>query len=133
MAFRDTESLTVYVDAYSMAFEIEQLLPNVNKKHRYTLGQDLSHASKRLLIQIHKANRRSDKVNALDVARDILQDVRIYLKLLTDLKQISIKQSARLMEMTVTVRKQLSAWEKSERKRRTKKLNPSGEKAEAAP
>ncbi len=62
---------------------------------------------------IYRANSSQSKRPLLQAARENLEVVRLYLRLIKDLKQISLGKFVTLNEKIESVSKQLSAWQKS--------------------
>ena len=65
------------------------------------------------MVDIYRANSCTDKTSLLAGARERLVIVRLQLRLLRDLKQISIKTFALQSERQESLSKQLAAWHKS--------------------
>ena len=61
---------------------------------------------------ICEANSIVDKVQYIVEARNTVVAIRIYVRLLIDLRHISLSLGARLSERVETISKQLAAWQK---------------------
>ncbi|MBQ9191696.1 MAG: four helix bundle protein [Bacteroidaceae bacterium] len=105
--------LSVYVTTQRLLVEVVRASHNANREYRYTIFQDLKHVLTRLLVQIYKINRTLDKSLLLDQAREMAVEAGIYLHLLAELRAISAKQYALLLDQLDSTGKQLAAWEKA--------------------
>lgn len=65
-----------------------------------------------ILTLIYRANSTRQKVETIIEAREKLVAVKLQLRLLHDLKQLSLKNYANASLMTESISKQLSAWQK---------------------
>ena len=65
-----------------------------------------------MMVLIFRANKANEKTVHIAETREKLAEVQIVIRLLNELKQISDKQFATLVEKTVSISKQLSSWEK---------------------
>ena len=85
----------------------------VQRDYRYSLGEQVKRSAMDMLVLIFKANKSYNKSEHIATAREKLVEVQVLLRVFNDIKQISDKQFAMFMEMTVSVSKQLAAWERS--------------------
>ena len=85
----------------------------MQRDYRYTILQDLKRLLIDLLIMIYRANATWSKQPVISTMRESVVEVKVYLRLLCDLKQLSEKQYLLLSESAVNISKQLVAWEKS--------------------
>jgi hypothetical protein len=67
------------------------------------------------MVCIYKANETEDKLPFLAEARERVVVIKLHLRLLHDLKQISLKQYALQAENIESVSRQLAAWQKKYR------------------
>ena len=72
-----------------------------------------------VLLFIYQANATFEKSMLIEQARLGITRVKIEIRLLHDLKQLSIKQYAGLSQMSESVSKQLAAWSKSQKNKQT--------------
>lgn len=70
-----------------------------------------------IILLIYRANRVRNKVQLIMTMRESLLEAQVYIRLMCDMKNISMKHYTNLMEETVAMSKQMSAWEKAERLR----------------
>lgn len=107
------DNLPVFKASYDLLLEIYRLSENLKRDYRYTLGENLKQETMAMMVGIYKANSMEDKTTLLGEAREKLVAVKLYIRLLHDLKQLSVKQFALLCVHTESISKQLVAWHKS--------------------
>ncbi len=110
-------NLPIYRATYSLLLSIRQMLPHLPRDCRYTMGQELSQKTMAIIILIYRANRTRRKHTTIVQMREILLEVQVSLRLLCDLRYISEAQYTMLIEQTVTMSKQMVAWEKKEKEK----------------
>ena len=107
-------NLPVYKASYSLLLEINRLMPNLPRDCRYSLGQELRHKIMEIIVLIYRANRNKKKIFIIAKMREVLLEVQVYIRLMSDLKYISERKYVALMEETTSMSKQMAAWERSE-------------------
>lgn len=105
--------LPVYKATYDMLLEIFQLCRNFSREYKFTVGESLKKETIDLLTLIFRANSRPDKQSVLTEARERIEVIRLFIRLMMDLKQLNMKQFVRVNESVETVSKQLTGWQKS--------------------
>jgi hypothetical protein len=105
--------LPVYKVAYDLLLQIYALTHNLTREYKFTLGEKLKNEITELLSNIYRANRISEKAKYLETARENLELVRLYVRILLDTKQISSKKHIFLNLSIEKVSKQLAGWHKS--------------------
>jgi len=111
MAIYDT--LPVYKVSYDFLLDLFKFTKHFDREYKYTLGEDLKKETTALITNIYRANSSQSKKELLQSARENLEVVRLYLRLIKDLKQINLDKFIALNEQIESVSKQLSAWQKS--------------------
>lgn len=106
------QSLPVFKEAYDLLLSIFTAARTFQRDFRYTIGEDLKRVMLRLLVTLFRANRTREKAPEVFACRELIEQVKIYLRILHDLKQISMRQYVLLAERAETVSKQLAAWDK---------------------
>ena len=66
-----------------------------------------------LLTLIYRANVKRDKQEVLQEARERIEVIRLFIRLMKDMQQISVKQFVQINESVENVSKQLSGWQKA--------------------
>lgn len=116
-AARPFDSLPVYGIAYRLAVELTAFASRLDKNYRYSLGEDIRRSSKSALLCISLAGKGEERVSNIHSARISTLDVQLSLRLLNDLKVLPDKRYVYFLELTEDMVKQLSNWERSERRR----------------
>jgi four helix bundle protein len=111
MAIYDT--LPVYKVSYDFLLDLFKFTKNFDREYKYTLGEDLKRETTEMIANIYRANSSQSRRPLLQSARENLEVVRLYLRLIKDLKQISLGKFVTLNEKIESVSKQLSAWQRS--------------------
>ena len=106
-------SLPVYDATYQLLLEVHKIQPVLSRDVRYTIGQGLTKLLMNILVTIYEANISRDKHPLLMRGRKLSVEVKVTLRILCDLKQISEKQYVRLIDMAESVSKQLTSWDNS--------------------
>jgi len=107
------DSLPVFKKGYDLLIEIYKLTPGLSREYKYTIGEKLKNESLELLLQIYKANLNWEKEKPIDKCRENTETIRLLIRLLHDLRQISLKRMIALNLLIENVSKQLSGWKKS--------------------
>lgn len=107
----------VYRVSYALLLKVSELMPHLPRDSRYTIGQSLREKLLEIIMLIYRASRTPQKVPVLGHMRETLSQVQVLMRLLCDLHQISERQYTQLMEEASSLSKQISAWERSERKK----------------
>jgi|TARA_R110000737_G_scaffold352539_2_gene398961 four helix bundle protein len=110
------DNLPVYKAAYDMFQDITILRSKMKREYKFTLGERLMNASLDLIINIYKANRQKEKKKYIEVAQEQTELIRLLLRLLKDIKEISLKRFISLNEKIEMVSKQLTGWMKYQKK-----------------
>ena len=103
--------LPVYKTAYQLLLRLVSMSPSWQRDYRYTLGQEVKQELVDLLVLICRANSVRDKGAVLQEAREATERVKIYVRLLRDLRQIGENPYASLADEMGSLSKQLAAWQ----------------------
>ena len=108
------ENLPVYKAAYDLLLEIYKMNIHLTKEYRYTLGENLKKELTELLVCIYKANVDvGTKAANLQNAREHMVVIKLHMRMMHDLKQITQKRFVALSEKADGLSKQIVAWHKS--------------------
>jgi len=106
------DELPVYKASYDLLVEIFQFTKNFNREFKYTIGESLKKETIELITLIYRANSRKDKFQVLQEARERIEVIRLFIRLLNDLKQISLKKFVFINKQIENVSRQLTGWQK---------------------
>ncbi len=108
--------LPVYKASYDLLLEIFLFTKSFHKEFKYTIGESLKKETVELLTLIFRANSRHDKEAVLQEARERIEVIRLFIRLMKDLKQISLQTFVHINKIIEEVSKQLTGWQKAMRK-----------------
>ena len=105
--------LPVYKACYDLLLEVFRFTKGFSKEYKYTVGESLKKETMELLTLIFRANSRKDKVAVLEEARERIEVIRLFVRLMKDLQQTGLKQFVHINQKVEHVSKQLTGWHKS--------------------
>ena len=111
------ENLPVYKAAYDLFQDITLLRSQMKREYKYTIGERLLNETIELIINVYKANRSKVKNEFISVAQQHTEIIRLLLRLIKDIKEISLKLFIALNQKIETVSKQLSGWMKYQKEK----------------
>jgi len=112
--------LPVYKASYDLLLAIFDFSRHFTREYKYTIGEKLKSETVDMITNIYRANSREDKGPVIRQAREHVEVIRLYMRLLRDLNQISIPKFVDINAQIEVVSRQLTGWEKaSSRKKRT--------------
>lgn len=107
------ENLPVFKMVYDLLLRIVHEAHKMGKDFRYTLGEDLKRLLVRVEVCVYHANEKkgaNEKLAYISEALEKMLEVKLYVRILHDSKQLSLKKYALLCEQMVAVEKQLTDW-----------------------
>ena len=107
------DQLPVYKASYDLLVAIFGFSRSFTREYKYTIGEKLKSETVDMITNIYRANCRGDKKDLLQRARENIEVVRLYMRLLRDLNQVSIRNFVEVNEQIENVSKQLAGWHKS--------------------
>jgi 23S rRNA-intervening sequence protein len=105
--------LPVYKATYDLLLAIFGFTKDFSKDYKYTVGESIKKETIALLTLIYRANLKQDKNEVLQEARERIEVIRLFIRLMKDMHQISVKQFVQINESVENVSKQLTGWQKS--------------------
>jgi hypothetical protein len=107
--------LPVYKATYDLLLAIFQFTKEFSREYKYTVGESLKKETIELLTLIYRANSRYKKEDVLQIAREQIEVIRLLIRVMKDMKQISLKKFVTVNKSVENVSKQLSGWQKSQK------------------
>ena len=92
--------------------EIFQFTKDFSKEYKYTVGENIKKQTIELLTLIFRANSRKDKQQVLQEARESIEIIRLFIRLMKDMHQISLKRFVQVNKKVEDVSKQLTEKQK---------------------
>ena len=111
-----TEELPIYKATYDLVLIIFRFTKNFNREYKYTIGESIKKETIEAITNIYRANSKRDKRENLEKARGNIEVIRLYVRLLKDLHQISTKQLVYVNSYIENISKQLNGWYKAQNK-----------------
>ncbi len=102
----DYYHLDVYKSSYKLLVEIHKSFKNLNREHKYTIGEKVKERVLDVLVGIYRANKSTNKVMALEQILNDVEYIRLSLRLLRDLRVLNEKKYVRLLVLCEDVRVQ---------------------------
>ena len=103
--------LPVYKSTYQLLLQLVAMSSGWQRDYRYTLGQEVKSELVSLLVKIYRAGSTADRFEILSSARESIERVKIYVRLLRDLHQIGSDRYASLADQMAGISKQLASWQ----------------------
>ncbi|MCP5062189.1 MAG: four helix bundle protein [Ignavibacteriae bacterium] len=112
-----TEELPIYKATYDLVLIIFRFTKNFKREYKYTIGESLKNETIAAITNIYRANTKRDKRIDLEKARENIEVIRLYIRLLKDLHQINTKQLVYVNSYIENISKQLTGWYKTQIKK----------------
>jgi len=109
------QELPVYKSTYDLLLGIFQFTKEFSKEYKYTIGESIKKETIELLTLIFRANSRKDKVAVLQEARERIEVIRLFIRVMKDMHQINLKKFVQVNQKVEAVSRQLTGWQKSQR------------------
>ena len=107
--------LPVYKASYDLLLDIFRFTANFTREYKFTVGEKLKNETLTLILLVYKANSSTAKVEILQEAREQIELIRVLIRLMQDLKQVSLKSFVMINKKIENVSKQLTGWQKSQK------------------
>ena len=104
--------LPVYKASYDLLLEIFRFTKNFNREYKYTIGESLKKETLELITLIYRANSKKDKFQIIQEAREKIEVIRLFVRLLKDLHQINLSKFVQINKQIENISKQLTGWQK---------------------
>lgn len=107
------ENLPVFKMVYDLLLRIVHESHKMGKDFRYTIAEDLKKSLVRIEVCVYHANEEkeaNEKLAYIGEALEIMLEVKLYVRILHDSKQLSLKKYALLCEQMVEIEKNLKNW-----------------------
>lgn len=107
------DELPVYKASYDLLICIFRFTKEFTREYKYTVGESLKKETIELITLIYRANSRRDKQETLQSARERVEVIRLFVRLMKDLRQVSLEKFVQVNKQIENVSKQLTGWHKS--------------------
>ncbi len=106
--------LPVYKDTYQLSLKIFEYTKDFNREYKYTLGQDMKRDVLKLMRSIYRANKSVQKKEHLEKFLDDFEILKLEIRLVTDMKVLSVKKQTVLVSLMENIGKQITGWRNKE-------------------
>ena len=107
------EELPIYKATYDLVLIVFRFVKNFSKEYKYTIGESIKKETIEAITNIYRANITENKAEYLTKAKENIELIRLYIRLLKDLRQINVKQLVYVNGYIENISKQLAGWQKS--------------------
>ncbi|MBC8311340.1 MAG: four helix bundle protein [Candidatus Marinimicrobia bacterium] len=107
------DELPVYKATYDLLIAIFHFTKNFSKDYKYTVGESIKKEALELITLIYRANSKKDKFETIQQAREKIEVLRLFIRLMKDMKEISLKRFVQVNKQIENVSKQLTGWQGS--------------------
>ena len=105
--------MPIYKLSYELLLRIMLVVKDFPREHKFTVGQKLKDEITSLIVLIYRANSREQKIPVIDEILEKILVVELLIRLSQDMRILSKKDYASLVEMTESLSKQAEGWKKS--------------------
>lgn len=109
------DELPVYKATYDLLLGMFRFTKDFSKEFKYRLGESLKKEAIELITLIYRANSHVDKQATLQTAHEHIQVIRLLVRLMKDMHQISLKRFVEVNTQVENVSKQLTGWQKNQK------------------
>lgn len=110
------QHLPIYKLSYSLLEKIMGVTKEFPREYKYTLGQELKSEVIGLIVLIYRANSQADKRAVLETLLERVLVIELLIRLSQDLRILTKKHYANLVEMTELLARQAEGWKKASNK-----------------
>jgi hypothetical protein len=86
------DELPVYKATYDLLLEVFRFTKTFSKEYKYTVGESIKKETLELITLIYRANSKQNKTETIQEAREKIEVLRLFIRLMKDLRQISLKR-----------------------------------------
>ena len=109
------DELPVFKASYDLLLDVYHFSSTLTREYKYTIGEKIKNEGLELIMLVYRANSAYNKIETIQKAREQVEMLRLLIRILKDLKQISLKSFVRVNKQIENVSKQLAGWQKSQK------------------
>ncbi|MCK5519710.1 MAG: four helix bundle protein [Candidatus Marinimicrobia bacterium] len=107
------EDLPIYKASYDLLLEIFKFTKELKKEYKYTIGESIKKEGMAMMTLLYRANYKANsRKETLQTALEHLEAIRLFTRLVHDLKEISHKRFVEMNSRIENVSRQMSGWQK---------------------
>jgi len=105
-------NLPVYRSSYDLLVELFRFTKDFSREYKFTLGESIKKETVEMIANIYRANSSfANRKERIQSARENVETIRLFLRLLKDLGQVNLEKFVELNEKLESVSKQLALWQ----------------------
>ncbi len=104
------EFLPVYRTSYNLLLDLFRFTKDFSREYKFTIGESIKNEVVQMITNIYKANSSVVKLTYIQTARENIEVIKVFLRLLKDLKEVNTEKFVKLSDSCESVSKQLTAW-----------------------
>jgi len=104
--------LPIYRLTYELLTRVMAATKEFPREYKFTLGQKMKEEVIEMVVLIYRANSTENKAPVIEVLLERLQVVELLVRLSHDLRLMSTKFYASIVEMTESLGKQAQGWKR---------------------
>jgi len=105
------EHLPIYKKAFELNLYFENVVRHFSRYHKYTLGTELRDNARNVVMLIVRVNSRRDKLGLLLELRELLEQIKIILRLCKEVKAFNNFDSFQIaMNHVIDLSRQNEGW-----------------------
>jgi hypothetical protein len=109
--------LDVYKTSYDLYDRVVTIVENMERRFKVLIGKRIADETADLFVLIQRANVADDKTPHLQHLQERVKLIEMMFRLALDRREISSRQHWRIIELTQSIGRQVTAWKKSSAKR----------------
>lgn len=110
------EHLPIYKAALDLCIYFEKIIRHFDRHHKYVIGADLRRLSARCVVLVIKANDARSKAALLRELKDLLEEIKILIKVAKEVRAFNSFNSFKVsIKMVDGLIRQCVGWLKSQR------------------
>ena len=108
------EHLPIYKKAFDLNLYFEKTVRNFSRYHKYTLGAELRDSARQVVKLIVRANNSRDKLNILIQLRELLEQIKLSIRLCKEVKAFhNFNSFQTAVNQVIDISRQNEGWIKS--------------------
>ena len=100
----------IYKATYELSLLVEQVVANMRRSYKATLGTHLRQQCFDLVMSVYKANSSSDRPPIIRGMREDIEAINLSLRLASDLREFPRPKYARAVELVESIGRQATGW-----------------------
>jgi hypothetical protein len=122
-----TEHLPIYKSAYDLCLYFEQVVRNFSRYHKYSIGADLRDGARQTLKLVVRANSRRGKTQTLLELRQVLEELKVLIRLCYDISAFpNFNSFEHAISLVTEIAKQNEGWLKRQGHGQDRQAMPRG-------